>query len=100
MNIVLSILWAFGGFVTALIAQRIIVPILVSLIGERRFASPSAFDGCTLGIVGGVVAYALPAFLKAPRSPIQGPAWIVFPLIALVCYFVWFDLAMGAGQWS
>ena len=75
--------WIVGGFFVAQIAQRVIVPITVQTLGAKRFASPSAFDGCTLGIVGAFVAPLLATVLSAKRSPIHGsPLWS-FALLAL-----------------
>lgn len=67
-----------AGFIVAQLAQRIVVPLLVQLLGEHRFASPSAFDGCTLGIAGGVVMILLSAFMKKQVSSLGWSLVIIF----------------------
>jgi len=100
MKIAFAVLWALGGFLTALIAQRIVVPILVRMVGEKRFASSSAFDGCSLGIAGAFAAMALPVVFTAKRGPFHAsPLW-TFPIVALgitVYGLVWlWSLGRGA----
>jgi hypothetical protein len=65
MGFVLLFVSIVGGFVAAQLAQRIVVPLLVRALGERRFVSPSAFDGCSLGIAGGLAGAVLPSILAA-----------------------------------
>jgi len=102
MNIAFVVLWALGGFISAQIAQRVVVPILVRMLGEKRFASPSAFDGCSLGIVGAFAAMVLPVVFTAKRGPFHAsPLW-TFPLVALgitIYGLIWlWSLGHGARQ--
>ncbi|BCM90792.1 hypothetical protein IAD21_02654 [Abditibacteriota bacterium] len=94
----------FASFFVAQIAQRIIVPILVQILGERRFASPSAFDGCTLGIVGALVAGFGMIFWDARNKaaakyhqPVYSPLWILLIVaIGITLYGLIFLWVLGS----
>jgi hypothetical protein len=86
MDSAISIFIPICGFFVAQIAQRIVVPLLVFALGEKRFASPSAFDGCTLGIAGGILAI-VPAILLDKKG--INPYWsLVIIFIGITLYGV------------
>lgn len=75
--------WFVGGFFVAQIAQRVVVPILVQILGPQRFASPSAFDGCTLALIGAFVTPLLTVFVTDKRAPIQGKPGLALLIVAV-----------------
>lgn len=95
-----------GGFFVAQIAQRIFVPILVQMLGAQHFAAPTAFDGCTLAIVGMFVTPLAALFLSAKRAPIHAhPAWALLIIaVGITLYGLAWLWMLGRGgherEWS
>ena len=82
--------WPVLGFFVGQIAQRVAVPIIVNLIGNKYFVSQGAFDGCSLGITAAFVTLILQGVLSDPKvgfSPF-------YSLILVGVFFTDFGLAL------